>query len=329
LGNTRVSFGKNSAGVLEIVDANDYYPFGMNHLKSGNSFFGASSYKNYKYNGKELQETGMYDYGARFYMPDLGRWGVIDPRSQYTHEAYSYVWNNPINFWDPTGMQGEKLSDWITNGNGGYRWDPNVTGPENTPNGWSYVGKTGSYRVEGATVQLLEGGNKFTDIDEVATRGNSGINAAAITVGAGSSESGVGLFILLAVFSKLIIDDIFNTPLPIQHGIQIDPMMHSPQTMNTESDEDKDVNGQDVPKEKKVPVSGKTGKEAAKDVPSWAKEQGEAPYVDEDGKTFAERLLNGQYGKGEWSKGKASKGPGSEFNKIKKWGDRGFEVKKK
>uniref|UniRef100_A0AAU6WTP4 RHS repeat-associated core domain-containing protein n=1 Tax=Chryseobacterium endophyticum TaxID=1854762 RepID=A0AAU6WTP4_9FLAO len=255
--------------------------------------------------------------------------GVIDPRSQYTHEAYSYVWNNPINFWDPTGMQGEKLSDWITNGNGGYRWDPNVTGPENTPNGWSYVGKTGSYRVEGATVQLLEGGNKFTDIDEVATRGNSGINAAAITVGAGSSESGVGLFILLAVFSKLIIDDIFNTPLPIQHGIQIDPMMHSPQTMNTESDEDKDVNGQDVPKEKKVPVSGKTGKEAAKDVPSWAKEQGEAPYVDEDGKTFAERLLNGQYGKGEWNKGKASKGPGSEFNKIKKWGDRGFEVKKK
>jgi RHS repeat-associated protein len=107
LGNTRVSFGKNSAGVLEIVDANDYYPFGMNHLKSGNSFFGASSYKNYKYNGKELQETGMYDYGARFYMADIGRWGVIDPRSQYTHEAYSYVWNNPINFWDPTGMEGE------------------------------------------------------------------------------------------------------------------------------------------------------------------------------------------------------------------------------
>ncbi|MDQ0595432.1 RHS repeat-associated protein [Chryseobacterium ginsenosidimutans] len=90
---------------------------------------------NYKYNGKELQETGMYDYGARFYMPDIGRFGTIDPRSQYTHEAYSYVWNNPISFNDPTGMEGEAWSDWITNGRGSYKWDPNIKGPDNTPDG--------------------------------------------------------------------------------------------------------------------------------------------------------------------------------------------------
>ena len=107
LGNTRISFAKNSAGALEITDSNDYYPFGMSHLNTGAAFFGPSTYKNYKYNGKELQETRMYDYGARFYMADLGRWGVVDPRSQYTHEAYSYVWNNPISFADPTGMEGE------------------------------------------------------------------------------------------------------------------------------------------------------------------------------------------------------------------------------
>lgn len=65
---------------------------------------------NYKYNGKELQETGMYDFGARFYMPDIGRWGVVDPKSEYTKETYSYVWNNPINFFDLTGMEGEAAS---------------------------------------------------------------------------------------------------------------------------------------------------------------------------------------------------------------------------
>jgi RHS repeat-associated protein len=93
--------------VLEIVDGNDYYPFGMNHLKSGTSFFGTSSYKNYKYNGKELQESGMYDYGARFYMPDLGRWGVVDPLAeQYRRfSPYNYTVNNPIRFTDPDGMQ--------------------------------------------------------------------------------------------------------------------------------------------------------------------------------------------------------------------------------
>ena len=47
--------------------------------------------------------------------------------------------------------------------------------------------------------------------------------------------------------------------------------------------------------------------------------------MDEDGKTFAESILS----KGEWNKGKGNKGQGSEFNKIKKWGDRGFELPKK
>ncbi len=105
LGNVRVSFGRNSAGALEITDANDYYPFGMNHLKTGNALFGQGTYKNYKYNGKELQETGAYDFGARQYMSDIGRWIVHDPLSEEYRRwsPYNYAMNNPISFIDPDG----------------------------------------------------------------------------------------------------------------------------------------------------------------------------------------------------------------------------------
>jgi murein DD-endopeptidase MepM/ murein hydrolase activator NlpD len=61
-----------------------------------------------------LQETGMYDYGARFYMPDIGRWGVVDPLLEKTMEAYIYVNNSPINFVDPDGMS----PDWHRDDNG-------------------------------------------------------------------------------------------------------------------------------------------------------------------------------------------------------------------
>ena len=70
--------------------------------------------------------------------------------------------------------------------------------------------------------------------------------------------------------------------------------------------------------ETKKPVSGKTAKEAAKDVPSWAR--GNKPYVNESGKDFAKRLCDRKYGKGNYPTG-----PGSEYSKIKKWGDRGFK----
>ncbi|WP_272681145.1 hypothetical protein [Providencia sp. PROV129] len=66
-----------------------------------------------------------------------------------------------------------------------------------------------------------------------------------------------------------------------------------------------------------VPKLGISGKEGAKDVPSWAK--GEKLLVGENGNKFAERLLDAKYGKGNYSKGAKS-----EFNQIKKWGDRAF-----
>ncbi|MEI3790557.1 MULTISPECIES: DUF6443 domain-containing protein [unclassified Chryseobacterium] len=85
----------------EIVEVNNYYPFGLLHNYTATT---KNAYQ-YKYNGKELQETGMYDYGARFYMPDIGRWGTVDPLAeQYrSHSTYNYAVNNPIRFIDPDG----------------------------------------------------------------------------------------------------------------------------------------------------------------------------------------------------------------------------------
>ena len=83
--------------MLESIDTNNYYPFGLNHI-GGSSYSNFGSYYNYKYNGKELQESGMYDYGARFYMPDLGRWGVVDPFMETSRRwsTYAYAFNNPF-----------------------------------------------------------------------------------------------------------------------------------------------------------------------------------------------------------------------------------------
>ena len=86
---------------LVIDKESNYYPFGIEH-KGYNNIIGNKAY-NYKYNGKELQENSMYDYGARLYMPDIGRWGAIGPLAEKTLDPYVYVWNNPIMLTDPDG----------------------------------------------------------------------------------------------------------------------------------------------------------------------------------------------------------------------------------
>ncbi|HAY3537123.1 TPA: RHS repeat-associated core domain-containing protein, partial [Elizabethkingia anophelis] len=104
LGNVRLSYTKGASGGAEIIEENNYYPFGLKHQGYNSSSLASNAYQ-YKYNGKELQETGMYDYGARMYMPDLGRWGVVDPLAEKMtrHSPYNYAFNNPIRFIDPDG----------------------------------------------------------------------------------------------------------------------------------------------------------------------------------------------------------------------------------
>ncbi|SUX46675.1 DUF6443 domain-containing protein [Chryseobacterium indoltheticum] len=132
LGNVRLSYLHNGSSI-EVLEESNYYPFGLKH-EGYNALIGNPNYK-YKYNGKELQESGMYDYGARFYMPDIGRWGVVDPLAEKMtrHSPYNYAFNNPIMFIDPDGREslgwGLKGTQW--------EWHDKVTKDNYTTMGYS------------------------------------------------------------------------------------------------------------------------------------------------------------------------------------------------
>lgn|GEM_PF-3508430 len=114
LGNVRICFADYANnGTITVTQERSYYPFGLTMKGLEYDSLRLSTPFDYvfnenKYNRKEFQEfLGLqwYDYGARFYDQQLGRWQSIDPHAErYSSlSPYNYTGNNPVNFNDPDG----------------------------------------------------------------------------------------------------------------------------------------------------------------------------------------------------------------------------------
>jgi RHS repeat-associated protein len=97
-----------------VLDAQDYYPFGM--MMPGRKFSaniiygGANAPQRYRYTFNSMERadeiaSGDVDYGARIYDSKIGRWLSLDPlmKKYPAQSAYNFVQNSPIVYKDVDG----------------------------------------------------------------------------------------------------------------------------------------------------------------------------------------------------------------------------------
>lgn len=91
---------------LEILEENNYYPFGLKHKGYNNNITSTNIALKRKFGGKEYQDElglNLMDFEARNFDPALGRWTTIDPVTHWSNSPYNAFDNNPIFWADPSG----------------------------------------------------------------------------------------------------------------------------------------------------------------------------------------------------------------------------------
>ncbi|HEX5734532.1 MAG TPA: RHS repeat-associated core domain-containing protein [Blastocatellia bacterium] len=145
----------NSAG--DVVGTQDHYPFGVDVSATG-------VVEKHRFTGYERDTEIGSDYAinrqysnltGRFMRPDPIRGSINNPQSL---NRYSYVWNDPIAFTDPTGLYTTCAAQYRTcpGGGGGY------------PDIWSWgFGRSGS---ESAAAERLWNWRLHNTLDAVAAK---------------------------------------------------------------------------------------------------------------------------------------------------------------
>jgi RHS repeat-associated protein len=101
-----------------MIEENHYYPFGLTMAGISDKAIKSKYAENkYRYGEKELNneefsdgsQLEVYDYNARTYDPQIGRFQAMDLLAGKHNEwsTYSYSLNSPIRYTDPTGMDND------------------------------------------------------------------------------------------------------------------------------------------------------------------------------------------------------------------------------
>ena len=151
-------YNKDQLGSSQVItDANtnvvhhiEYMPYGEDFYEKRDSWATP-----YKFNGKEKdEETGLYYYGARYYMPEQSMWLSVDPLSDKSpnESPFMYCSSNPVKLVDPTGAL-----DWEPEGNGNWK-------AESGDNAWT-LHKDAGISYSDAKARMKEQGYSFTNND--------------------------------------------------------------------------------------------------------------------------------------------------------------------
>jgi RHS repeat-associated protein len=129
---------------------------------------GPLAYTRYRYTGREIDaDTGLYYYRARWYDSQVGRFITEDPIGFRGGDVnlYGYVWQNPLNFRDPRGLDGwgNDVADWmdkrIESGRQYFEPNPDATNWNTAINyaANTYQGAADMFRVGSGTGHAIYG----------------------------------------------------------------------------------------------------------------------------------------------------------------------------